>query len=669
MPILLQVCAFYTTTVPLPQPPPSSSSSSSSGERFYLRTLLTAVKGATSFADLRTFQGVEAPTFRHACLLHGLLDDDGEWHMCLQEASAMQTGRQLRHLFVTILNDCAPLDPLSLWLQFCHHICDDLHHALHHGGIRLNPSQDDVLDYGLFLIDHLLSAFGKSLERDWPMLPRSQQDWQLHVSNPLIAEQLHYDQQQQTQLANHLMHSFNPDQLAAFDAIVDAVDSNSGQTFFLHGAGGTGKTYVYNALCAFLRGQGKIVICVASSGVAALLLDGGRTSHSFFKIPIAIHESSTCAIPKNSNLAALIRVVHLIIWDEAPMQHRHIHEAVNRSLQDICSSHKPFGGLPVVFGGDFRQILPVMVRGSRPQIVGACIQRSHLWSQVKVLHLNHNMHLNLNILRERAFAQWQLNVGSGVHTDQNNNNILLPDNFGCPQNSVSSLISSIYPGIHLLPHPPDHYFCQRTILSSRNDDVDDLNLQLLTLFPGEVQVYHAHDQITDEVEGADVMYPVEYLNSINCSGLPLAQLSLKIGCPVIVLRNLNLQGGLCNGTRGIVTRMGNKVVEVRLITGHHAGDRVFIPRMVTIPSETQVPFQLKRRQFPLRLSFAMTINKAQGQSVEHVGLDLRSPVFTHGQFYVAVSRVTSVDNIKVIWDPKIQSATTKNIVYPEVLLH
>ena len=114
--------------------------------------------------------------------------------------------------------------------------------------------------------------------------------------------------------------------------------------------------------------------------------------------------------------------------------------------------------------------------------------------------------------------------------------------------------------------------------------------------------------------------------------------------------------------------MRNRVVEVRLLTGHHAGQKVFIPHMVTIPSETQIPFQLKRRQFPIRLSFAMTINKAQGQSVEHVGLDLRTPVFTHGQLYVAVSRVMSVDNIKVIWDAKNQSPTTKNIVYPEVLL-
>ena len=133
---------------------------------------------------------------------------------------------------------------------------------------------------------------------------------------------------------------------------------------------------------------------MASSGIASLLLIGGRTSHSTFKIPIEIHESSTCAIPRNSDLAELIHLTDLVIWDEPPMQHCHIHEAVDRTFQDIRRSDKPFGGLTIVFGGDFKQILPVIVKGSCPQIVGACIQKSQLWHSVKVLKLTENMQLN-----------------------------------------------------------------------------------------------------------------------------------------------------------------------------------------------------------------------------------------------------------------------------------
>ena len=114
--------------------------------------------------------------------------------------------------------------------------------------------------------------------------------------------------------------------------------------------------------------------------------------------------------------------------------------------------------------------------------------------------------------------------------------------------------------------------------------------------------------------------------------------------------------------------MQSRVIEIRLLTGEHRGKTVFIPRMGLIPQDTQIPFEFCRRQFPLHLCFAMTINKAQGQSVAHVGLNLQNPIFTHGQLYVAISRVTSSTNIKAIWDVKSHNPVTKNIVYPEVLI-
>ena len=136
----------------------------------------------------------------------------------------------------------------------------------------------------------------------------------------------------------------------------------------------------------------------------------------------------------------------------------------------------------------------------------------------------------------------------------------------------------------------------------------------------------------------------------------------------MVLRNLNPEGGVCNGSRGIITHYRNRVLEIWLITGQHAGEMVFIPRIGITPAETQVLFEFCRCQFPIRLCFAMTINKSQGQSVAHVGLDLRNSVFAHGQFYVAISGVTSVHRLKAIWDSRLPTATTKNIVYPEVII-
>jgi ATP-dependent DNA helicase PIF1 len=126
------------------------------------------------------------------------------------------------------------------------------------------------------------------------------------------------------------------------------------------------------------------------------------------------------------------------------------------------------------------------------------------------------------------------------------------------------------------------------------------------------------------------MYPSEYLNMITTSsGLPLHKLTLKVGSPVMVLHNLNPAEGVCNGTRGIITHMTNRVLELRLIGGDHDGQLVFLPRIKCYPSNAQTPFQLCHLQFCVRNAFSMSVNKAQGQSLKYVGLDFRSPVFTN----------------------------------------
>jgi len=150
----------------------------------------------------------------------------------------------------------------------------------------------------------------------------------------------------------------------------------------------------------------KIVLCVASSGIAALLLKGGTTAHSRFKIPLFCHEDSVCNIPKNSDLAELMCKTDLVIWDEAPMQHKHNMEAVDRSLRDILNtSNKPFGGLTFVFGGDFKQILPVIIKGGKAQTISAPIRKSVLWDSLSVVHLYQNMCLDTAIEAEANFAK------------------------------------------------------------------------------------------------------------------------------------------------------------------------------------------------------------------------------------------------------------------------
>ena len=176
------------------------------------------------------------------------------------------------------------------------------------------------------------------------------------------------------------------------------------------------------------------------------------------------------------------------------------------------------------------------------------------------------------------------------------------------ENTVDSLIDTIYPNIHA-GNLSGQYFSECSILSSKNDDVNTLNAAVLEKLPGQVQEFQSADYIpTSEQSGEDdsmLNYPVEYLNEINCSGLPLAKLKLKAGCPVMILRNLDAAHGVCNGSRGILKRYRNRVLEVELITGQHAGHKVFIPRISNQPTEDQVPFKFTRRQFPIVTVFLL----------------------------------------------------------------
>ena len=641
--------------------------SPSAGERFYLRTLLTVVRGSTSFEELRTVDGVLYPTFRDTCIARGLLEDDGEWVTCLDDASQMQTGTSLRQLFASLLLFCSPTYPNILWSQFRDFICDDLKHRIQTKYHIDHPSQDQVYDLGLYLLEAILKSSGKSLANFSPM-PQPAFNWDLNTGNALITEQLDYNREEESHMAATMLPQLNPEQQSSYDTVLSAVLSGSGGTFFLSGPGGTGKTFVYRTLCHTLRGMGHVVICVASSGIAALLLPGGRTSHSMLKIPIeGLSPESFCSIDKEDNRAELLRLTSLIIWDEVPMQHRYGPEAVSRTLMDIRDDPRPFGGLTVVFGGDFRQILPVIRRGSPEHIIGASICRSSLWQKVQVLRLHRNQRLESTPDSSR-FASWLLEVGSGGQAK--NSSIPLPPSMVV--NSVTELLDFVYPGIkgnNTLP--TQDFFRDRAILAARNGDVNQMNHDVLEMLHGEETVFFSADKVVTEsgADGAETRYPVELLRSLDAPGLPPGELHVKVGCPLILLVNLAPSRGLCNGTRMVLRRASSRILEVSIVGGSHDGSIALIPRVSLTPNSdgNDFPFVLRRRQFPVRLAFAMSINKSQGQSLKVVGLDLRIPVFTHGQLYVALSRATSGNRIRALLPPD-SKGEAQNIVFPEVLL-
>ncbi|XP_042972765.1 uncharacterized protein LOC122304568 [Carya illinoinensis] len=414
------------------------------GERYYLRMLLNHIRGATSFEKLRTVNGVVLPMYREAATSHGLLNKDSSLEDCLEEACLYQIPSSLRHLFSTILVYCNPTNPKELWERFEKEMSTDF--------LIRNVSSTVVRKMVLQDIASTLESMGKDINM-YRFVPADIFYSQDEFTNREIDNERVVTIPTEDLLASQVLNS---EQKNAYDLILHTLVSNKADAFFVDGPAGTGKTFLYRALLAEIRSKNMIALATVSSGVAASILPGGRTAHSRFKILLNAHKSSTCNVSKQGNLAKLLRLAKLIIWDEAPMSTKHSIEALDKMLQDINDTDLPFGGKVIVFGGDFRQVLPV-IRNSRKE-----------------------------------------------------------------QQIDSSLASS--------------YLC-------------------------------------------------------------------------------------CN------------LIDARISSGHHSGKRVFIPRIAFLPETTENNgFPFKRTQFPVRLSFAMTVNKSQEQTLNSVGIYLPEPVFSHGRY-------------------------------------
>jgi hypothetical protein len=182
------------------------------------------------------------------------------------------------------------------------------------------------------------------------------------------------------------------------------------------------------------------------------------------------------------------------------------------------------------------------------------------------------------------------------------------------------------------------------------------------------------DSVHSEDDNTLANFPMEFLNTFEVSGMPSHELILKVGCPVVLLRNLNPSKGLCNGTRLMVMKIMKQVLTCKIMNGSHVNDICLLPRIDLLSQDGQFPMIIRRRQFPVKLAFAMTINKSQGQSLERVGVYLPEPVFGHGQLYVALSRSNNPDNVKIFMETRKAKQgyinnrhVTKNIVYREIL--
>lgn len=307
-------------------------------------------------------------------------------------------------------------------------------------------------------------------------------------------------------------------------------------------------------MLAHFRYNNEIAIAVASSGIASLLLDGATTAHSKFHIPIKIHEDSVCNLSLHSEEAKLMKKAKIFIWDEAPMCNKLCLETVDRFLRDLMKSNRPFGGKKFLIGGDFRQTLPVVLRGLRADIINASIKSSHVWRQVKQFKLTTNMRL----LRQDGdnYPEFLINVGNGTlnsnaQSDNSSNEFIdLPNAMWLPLEK-EQLFDRVYDNF-LESYTDPQYIYKRAILSPLNADTDVINQIASDKLPGHYTTYLSYDSIVDQDNNNNFYFNTEYLNSLKISGLPPHQLDLKIDQPIILLRNISASNGLCNGSRLII---------------------------------------------------------------------------------------------------------------------
>ena len=239
-------------------------------------------------------------------------------------------------------------------MSFQDKICDDLCHKLYQ--LRHTVVTDnEIHDSGLHLIDNILHDSGHALS-DFPSMMQSCLNWSETLPNCLISQQINFDDQYEAIAAHHLWSSLNLEQKNAFQQIWQSIIHHEGKVFFINGFGGCGKTYLYQALCHALWAEKIIILCVASTGLAGLSLPRGQTAHLMFKIPIdGLDSTSVCKITKESLQADLLRMMQAMIYDECLMTHWHSFKALNRTFQDLCDCHKPFGGLTMILEMTFNR--------------------------------------------------------------------------------------------------------------------------------------------------------------------------------------------------------------------------------------------------------------------------------------------------------------------------
>jgi hypothetical protein len=595
-------------------------------ELFALRMLLSVVKGPTSFEDIATYNGVIHETFRNACYARGLMSDDDALIMAMKEiVDTTVSVTQIRQHFARMLVHSAPTDPQGLFNIFVDDVSEHV------------EGQPDI-GAALLAIEDIMKEMNRSLtEADFGFVLPSQPSHQFQQHRRLSFDTITISEA--IRQRDNLLSKFTSEQHDAMHEVMASIDNvHAMNVFALISSAGCGKTVFANGIASYLRAQGRTVVCVAASALAAMLLLGGTTAHSTFHIPIPANETSTCNLSYAEREA--LKRVSLIIYDECSMVHADVANTVERTLRDVMQNQRPFGGKVVLWMGDFKQLLPV-VRFSKGH--NHTIQNCSWWKHVTKLQFSKNWRAAQN----EAYTRFLEDVGNG-RLDR----VVPPAECRC--SSYDDLITKVY---------GDHFDSGNQILALTLDTCAEINRMCFARLPGVMVESPAADKYVD-CSDRDA-FPPDYVQSLAMKGAPPWMLQFKPGAKYMCIRNIDPVRGLINGTMLKLLSVGRNVIQVQILSGKSSGScDVLLRSMFTItPEASGLPFTILRSQYPIIPAYCLSIHKAQGQSLQKVGIVFESDPFTHGQLYVALSRVGGWDMVCTYY----QGEDVANVVMQHLL--
>ena len=661
------------------------------GEIWYLKQILLHSQ-PFRINDAYSFNGIHYNTLQETAYAMGIVTHNDEGYLAFTAEAYLPNANpyELRGLFCTLM-----LSGLDIMKIFNEYQC-------------IEAMISDYLMRGLNF-DRGKNEMLKDFNRRISSQHRSLTDFGLPLpqddTTELEIEKLEHNQTDERRKLNELNRQYpnNVEQEHIFREITNSIDNDHDDRkfvfFFVNGGGGTGKTTLAKKIIAYSRSKGKICKVTASITLASTLYDGATTIHALFKYPV-LEEGDTnteeedvkCKVQPNSQRMELLNNMDIIIMDEFPS----IHRAVFEAAIDLLKNRKK--RLIVWCAGDFRQTLPIVQSGNYKDVIAATVSSSCLWSKFQIFNLTQNMRLtklrelslrqcdehNLSAT-EREDIQLQLNYAASIQCigelrenphctilDRNEDNqsckVRLPLFKFYKESQIMEALNWLYPNREFNPIRATVV----SILAATNTSVNKWNTVIQDLNPNDVIELKSNDYFSECDDPHGILQRLldhTALDKFDSNNAPPHTLRLKLNDICLITRPIIAQNVPSNA-RVRITHINKYYIRAELLTG-----RV---RLITIPRMSfnfrlkyGHSFKLHRRQFPLKLAYAVTFNKSQSQTLSTVLLDCTEEPFSHGHLYVGGTRITDANNIKLmIRDDMISedgSPVITNIVYESII--